>query len=254
MKWECLLEWEMLLEQQVNSRENQRWTQVVSPLLYPGCKERDRVLVGHLLIGWGMYTGGKNKANTFSLCRVGRETGYTTQEDLKSVSSYNMGERRMMRVCFSYSCIPRPSLLYLFFSPWITTFLPLFIFRDSCLAPFVTLCMSNYLPISLLRPLGTQSQRKNGRWLLWLLQDVQRHLEVLGFLCLLSVRVHLQREMRVHGMVRWLVSASSGWWSGNILVVPPLGDLFQSRRNKINKKVKGTVAQRWIEVGKLLRG
>jgi len=39
-----------------------------------------------------MCTGcGKSKANTFSLCRVGGETGYTAQEDLKSVNSYNMG-------------------------------------------------------------------------------------------------------------------------------------------------------------------
>ena len=47
-----------------------------------------------------MYTGWeKSKGNTFSLCRVGGEIGYTAQEDLKSVNSYNMrGERRMMRV------------------------------------------------------------------------------------------------------------------------------------------------------------
>ena len=46
-----------------------------------------------------MYTGWeKRKANTFSLCGVGGETGYTAQEDLKSVNSYNMGEGRMIRV------------------------------------------------------------------------------------------------------------------------------------------------------------
>ena len=41
---------------------------VLSPLLYPGYKEWDRGLAGHLLIGLGTYTGwGKNRANTFSL-------------------------------------------------------------------------------------------------------------------------------------------------------------------------------------------
>ena len=51
--------------------------------------------------GWSLadwmshvYWMGKSKANTFSLCKVGGETGYTAQEDLKSINSYNMGERR----------------------------------------------------------------------------------------------------------------------------------------------------------------
>ena len=65
---ESLLEWETLLEQQASSGENQRWTGVLSILLYPGYKEWDRGLAGHLLIGWGTYPGwGKSKANTFSL-------------------------------------------------------------------------------------------------------------------------------------------------------------------------------------------
>ena len=42
---------------------------------------------------------------------VGGETGYTAQEDLKSVNSYNMGEGRTIRVWFFHSCIPRPSLV-----------------------------------------------------------------------------------------------------------------------------------------------
>ena len=46
--------------------------------------------------GWG-----KSKANTFSLCRVEGETGYTVQEDLKSINSYNMGEGRTISVWFS---------------------------------------------------------------------------------------------------------------------------------------------------------
>ena len=59
-----------------------------------------------------MYTWwGKSKANTFSLCATGGETGYTAQEDLKSVNSYNMGEGRMMRIWFFHSCIPRPSFV-----------------------------------------------------------------------------------------------------------------------------------------------
>ena len=59
-----------------------------------------------------MYTEwGKSKANTFSLCGIGGETGYTAQEDLKSINSYKMGEERMIRVWFFCSCIPRPSLV-----------------------------------------------------------------------------------------------------------------------------------------------
>ena len=54
---------------------------------------------------------GKSKANTFSLCGVGRETGYTAKEDLKSFNSYKMGEGRMIRVWFFHSCIPRASLV-----------------------------------------------------------------------------------------------------------------------------------------------
>jgi len=42
---------------------------------------------------------------------VGGETGYTAQENLKSVNSDNMGEGRMIRLWFFHSCIPRPSLV-----------------------------------------------------------------------------------------------------------------------------------------------
>ena len=58
-----------------------------------------------------VYWMGKSKANTFSLCKVGGETGYSAQEDLKSVHSYNMGEGRTIRVWFFLSCLPRPSLV-----------------------------------------------------------------------------------------------------------------------------------------------
>ena len=42
---------------------------------------------------------------------VGGETGYTAQEDLKSINSYNMGEARTVRLWFFHSGIPRPSLI-----------------------------------------------------------------------------------------------------------------------------------------------
>ena len=40
---------------------------------------------------------------------VAVERGYTAQEDLESVNSYNMEEGRMIRVWFFHSYIPRPS-------------------------------------------------------------------------------------------------------------------------------------------------
>jgi len=42
---------------------------------------------------------------------VGGEIGYTAQEDLKSINSYNMGEGKTIRVWFFCSCIPTPSLV-----------------------------------------------------------------------------------------------------------------------------------------------
>ena len=92
-----LLEWETLLQQRASSRENQHRTGVFSPPLYPGYKQWDRGLVGHLLTGWGMCTsthiywveGGVRQIP--SPYGVGEETSYTAQEDLKSINSYNMG-------------------------------------------------------------------------------------------------------------------------------------------------------------------
>ena len=91
------------------------------------------------------------------------------------------------------------------------------------MAPVDTLLMSNYLPLSLLRHLGTQCQGKGGndRSDFFRLYRGVVGLWV-GSLCLLSVRVNLQREMGVHGMIRWLVSALSGCWPGNFPVVLPL--------------------------------
>ena len=148
-----------------------------------------------------------------------------------------MGEGRMIRVWFFHSCIPRPSWFYLLFPPWVTTSLPLLIFRTSSLAPFDTLLMSNNLLISLLRHLGTQSQRKRGN-------DCSDFFKlyrgVMGLWVPFACSLSGCREMRIHGMIRWLVSALSECWSGNSLVILPLGDLLYSRRNKFNKKVKGT--------------
>ena len=46
-----------------------------------------------------------------SLSGVGGETGYTVQEDLKSVNNYDTGEGRTICVWFFHSCFPRPSLV-----------------------------------------------------------------------------------------------------------------------------------------------
>ena len=79
------------------------------------------------------------------------------------------------------------------------------------MAPFDTLLMSNYLPISLLRHLRTQSQRKRG-------MDCSDFLSCTGVswssgsplpdLCQSAFR----KEMK-----KWLVSALSRCWSGKFL-------------------------------------
>ena len=45
--------------------------------------------------------------------------------------------------------------------------------------------------------------------------------------------MHLQREMRVHRMIRQLVLALSGYWPGDILVVLLLGETNLTRKLKI---------------------
>ena len=45
--------------------------------------------------------------------------------------------------------------------------------------------------------------------------------------------------MKVHEVIRQLVSALSGCWPGNILVMLLHGDLLYYRRIKLNEKVKG---------------
>ena len=66
-----------------------------------------------------MYTGWeKRKANTFSLCGVGGETGYTAQEDLKFLNSYNMGEGKEDKgLFFSVPAFQDPPCFFLCFCP-----------------------------------------------------------------------------------------------------------------------------------------
>ena len=49
------------------------------------------------------------------------ETGYTAQEDLESINSYNTGEGRMIRVWFSVPAFQDPPWFYLLCCPWVTT-------------------------------------------------------------------------------------------------------------------------------------
>ena len=62
---------------------------------------------------------GKSRANTFSY-EIGRETGYTDQEDMKSVNSYSIGEGKKIRVWF-FPAFQDPPWFYLLFHPWVTT-------------------------------------------------------------------------------------------------------------------------------------
>ena len=229
-----------------SSRENRHWTGVLSPFLYPGYKEWGWSLAGHLLIGWGMYTGwGKSRANTFSLW------GRRGDRLYHSINSYNKGKGRVIRVCFFHSCIPSTPWFYLLFCAWVTTFFPLFIFRANSLAPFDTLLMSNYLHISLLRHLGTQTQRKRGDDCFGFFRLYRGVMGLwVPFACSLSG--WWEREMRVHGMIWWLVLALSRCWLGNIFVKLSLGDLLYSRRNKLKKTFR-YMAQRLIEIENLLR-
>ena len=63
----------------------------------------------------------RSKAVTFSLWgRRGRQVGYTPQEDLKSINSYNM-EGRTIRAWFFLPAFQDPPSFYLLFHPWVTT-------------------------------------------------------------------------------------------------------------------------------------
>ena len=59
--------------------------------------------------------------------------------------------------------------------------------------------------------------------------------------------MHLQREVRVHRMIRQLVPALSGCWPGDILVVLLFGETNLTRKLKIH-------GPKINEVGKLLGG
>ena len=149
-----------------------------------------------------------------------------------------MWQGKLLRVLFFHSCIPRPSLVLSTLCPWVTTYLSLVIFKTNALAPVNTLLMSNYLPISLLKHFGFQFQGKRGNDHSGFFRLSRGVTGIwVPFAC--SVRVHLWREMRVHGMIRCLVSAWSRCWSGNILAWP-LWNVRYFRGNKLYKKVKGT--------------
>ena len=125
----------MLLEQRVPSRENRDWTGVLSPLLYPGYKEWDRGLAGHLLIGWGMYTGwGKCRANTFSLWGRRGDTLYTVP--LIVTTWEREGQQGSG---FSVPAFQHPPWFYLLFCPWVTT-----LTRDWTWAPAVKTLNPDY--------------------------------------------------------------------------------------------------------------
>ena len=59
--------------------------------------------------------------------------------------------------------------------------------------------------------------------------------------------MYLQREVNVHRMIRQLVSALSGCWPGDILVILLLGETNLTRKLKIH-------GPKINEVGKLLGG
>jgi len=54
---------------------------------------------------------------------VGGETGYTAQEDVKSINSYNTGEGRTIGSGFSLPAFQDPPWFYLLFCPWVATIL-----------------------------------------------------------------------------------------------------------------------------------
>ena len=67
------------------------------------------------------YTGwGEIVRQMPSPYEVGGETGYTAQEDLKSIYSYNTGEGRMIRVWFSVPAFQDSPWFYLLCCPWVT--------------------------------------------------------------------------------------------------------------------------------------
>ena len=128
---QSLLEWETLLELQAGSRESQHWTGVFSSSLFPVYKVQVRDLAGHLLTGWGTYTGwGKSRANTFSLWgRRGRQ-GMLLRRIWNSliVTTWVRGWRGRTIGDWFFPFLPSKALLVclfacfpLFFCPWAAT-------------------------------------------------------------------------------------------------------------------------------------
>ena len=158
---------------------------------------------------------------------------------MKSINSYNMGERRTIRVCFLF--LHSKTLLGFIYSFVLgSPHSSLCLFLGPILWPYLIPCSCLTVYLYPFSGIWEPSLRGKGAMTTLASSCCTGCHGALGPLCLLSVRMHLQREMRVHGMIRLLVLASSGFWSGNILVVLPLGDLLYSRRNKFNKKVKDT--------------
>ena len=182
--------------------------------------------------------GGQNKKNTFFLWgRRGDSLCCSGAPEIHQQLQHG-GGKHAKGSCFSIPALQDPPWFYLLFCPWVTTYLPLLIFGGSSLALVDTLFMSNYLPISLLTHLGFQLQEKGGDDHSGFFR-LSRGVMGIWVPFAYSVRVHLWRAMKVHGMIRWLVSVSSRCWSRNILA-RLLGHLWYFRRNKLYKKVKGT--------------
>ena len=138
---------------------------------------------------------------------------------------------------FSIPALQDPPWFHLLFCPWVTIFLPLFISRANSLASFDTLLVSVYLfPFS-----GIWEPSLRGK-------GAMTTLDSSGFtgaswgsgvpLSALCQDAFMEGDKSLWNDKVWLVSALYRCWSGNILVILPIGDLLYSRRNKFNKKLK----------------
>ena len=66
-------------------------------------------------------TKSRKQLSDFTHYGVGGETGYTAQEDLKSINSYNLGRKGPSGSGFSVPAFQDPPWFYLLFRPWVTT-------------------------------------------------------------------------------------------------------------------------------------
>ena len=137
---------------------------------------------------------------------------------------------------FSLPPFQDPSRFHLLFSPWVTTFLPSFIFRANSLAPFDNLTIYPFPFSGIWEP----SVKGKGAMATLTSSGCIGASWGSGFPWSALCQGAFTEEDESPWNKRWFVSASSGHWSQNILVVLPLGDLLYSRRNKLNKKVKST--------------